>query len=103
MLEVQVHRVELLVQLMAELVAQILVVAVEQRFNHTLTQVVGAAPPQLPSARHVRVPSPPPGPWPAAVQEYVATLPAHWSSLYEIEMPSTAGSDAHDTCAKTKG
>ena len=68
------------------------------------TQEVGAAPPQLPSARHVRVASPPPlSTWLAAVQEYVATLPAHWSSLYEIEMPSTAGSDAHDTCAKRRG
>ena len=66
-------------------------------------QDVGAAPPQLPSARHVRVASPPLSTRSAAVQEYVATLPAHWSSLYEIEMPSTSGSDAHDTYAKQRG
>ena len=56
-----------------------------------LSQVVGAAPSQLPPSKHVRVASPL-GTSPAEVQEYVATLPIAWSSLYSMVMPSTADS-----------
>ena len=79
-------------------------------------QVVGAAPSQLPSPKHVRVASPPLGASRAEVQEYVATLPTHWmllyaglyptlwSSLYAIAMPLTADSSAQpcNTIAKSE-
>ena len=66
---------------------------------------VGATPPKmLPelSPTHVRValmvvPSML-GPLPAEVQEYVATLPTLWPSLYAIAMPLAAGSSAQGAC-----
>ena len=54
---------------------------------------------QLPSAKHVRVASDPPGivmKYPE-LHVYVATLPTAWSSLYTTTPPSIA-SDSHDTC-----
>ena len=54
--------------------------------------VVGAVPSQLPSAKHVRVISPPLTTWPA-VQEYVATLPTtRPPSPYAIVIPLGYGS-----------
>lgn len=54
---------------------------------------VGAVPLQL--SKHVLVESPPVATYPAAMQEYVATLPIFWSLVYSIVMPATAGSNVH--------